>query len=153
MKQIIITLFFAAFAQNLSAQSLTIEKSASAAEALEQISKIKTASEVAGYRIGIFFDNSQDARYKASEAKKLFEQKFPSQPVYMVYQSPYYKVSAGDCLTEEEAIILFEQVRSVFPNAFVMRENMNISAFVGTEQEFSAMISNPADTTQIAPAL
>ncbi|MFI3279996.1 MAG: hypothetical protein SNG49_08685 [Rikenellaceae bacterium] len=113
-----------------SAQQLTIQSTPSAQEALDAISQTKQPSTVMGYRIGIFFDNSADARIKATEAKTKFTTSFPTQPVHMVYESPYYKVSVGNCLTEEEAIMLFERVRPVFPNAYVMRERMKISDFV-----------------------
>ncbi len=114
----------------LSAQQLTIKTSPDAQAALDEINQLRQGSSVMGYRIGIFFDNSQDARTKATEAKTKFEQSFPSQPVQMIYESPYYKVSAGNCLSEEEAIMLFERVRPIFPNAYVMRENMKISDFI-----------------------
>ncbi len=115
---------------SLSAQELTIRKSPKAQAALTQIDSLKGASTISGYRIGIFFDNGQQARTKATEARDHFAINFPAEPVYMVYQSPYYKVSAGNCLTEEEAIILFERIRKIFPNAYVMRETMPISSFI-----------------------
>ncbi len=100
---------------------------------MAQVDSMKLSSRVNGYRIGIFFDNGQDARRNATETRDKFSSLFPAEPVYMVYQSPYYKVSAGNCLTEEEAIILFERIRHLFPNAYVMRETMEISSFI--EQE------------------
>ncbi|MFR9526976.1 MAG: hypothetical protein SNI45_02760 [Rikenellaceae bacterium] len=130
MKKIISILFLLSIILSLSAQELTIRKSAKAQAALTQIDSLKGASTVSGYRIGIFFDNGQQARTKATEARDHFAINFPSEPVYMVYQSPYYKVSAGNCLTEEEAIILFERIRKIFPNAYVMRETMPISSFI-----------------------
>ncbi len=130
----LITLIFATFSlSSLSAQSLEVKHDESATRALEQIKEIKQPQSAMGYRIGIFFDNGQEARQKATEAKVLFTANFPTQPVYMVYESPYYKVSAGNCLTEEEAIMLFERIRKVFPNAYVMRENMKVSDFVEHE--------------------
>ena len=41
-----------------------------------------------------------------------------------VYENPYFKVSAGRCVTAEEAIMLLERVRVKFPKAFLMRETM-----------------------------
>lgn len=117
--------------------------------AIEQIDSIKLSTSVNGYRIGIFFDNGQEARTKATQARRKFEANFPTEPVYMVYQSPYYKVSAGNCLTEEEAIILFEKVRYVFPNAYVMREKMDVKSFVEQEVELPQIDS----TLIVAPAL
>lgn len=83
-----------------------------------------------GYRVCIFFDNSQSARARAVEARDLFESSFPDTKVYMVYENPYFKVSAGDCVTAEEAIILLGQVRSVFPKAFTVREDLTVADIV-----------------------
>ncbi len=131
MKKIIATLIaLCCIAVTISAQQLKVNKSASAQEALSKIEAVRKPTEVMGYRIGIFFDNGQEARSKATEAKALFNKEFPSQPVHMTYESPYYKVAAGNCLTEEEAIMLFERIRKIFPNAYVMREKMKISDFI-----------------------
>lgn len=130
MKYILSTLLALCIAFSSQAQQLTVKKSESAAAALSKINQTRKPSEAMGYRIGIFFDNSQYARAKATKAKELFLTEFPSQPVYMVYESPYYKVSAGNCLTEEEALILFERIRRTFPDAFVMREKIKISDFI-----------------------
>ncbi|MFI3281462.1 MAG: hypothetical protein R3Y44_05775 [Rikenellaceae bacterium] len=144
MKNIVLTLFALCFSLQLSAQQITLHKSESAEKALSQIDKIRQPTEAMGYRIGIFFDNGQDARSKATEAKKAFEDSFPTQPVYMVYESPYYKVSAGNCLTEEEAIMLFERVRKVFPSAYVMREKMKITDFVNDNSALPTDEPQPA---------
>ncbi len=144
MKSIItaLTLLICAATTTLQAQQLTVHKSVSAEAALNEIDNMKSTTEAMGYRIGIFFDNSQEARSKATEAKNDFEKAFPTQPVYMVYESPYYKVSAGNCLTEEEAIMLFERVRRHFPNAYVMRERMKVSDFVDSENASLAPIDS-----------
>ena len=35
-----------------------------------------------------------------------FKEIYPSIPVYMDYDDPYFKVTAGNCITYEEAVIL-----------------------------------------------
>ncbi len=116
---------------SLWAQSLTVTESAEAKEALLKIEQSKRrSSQVNGYRVGIFFDNGQNARNNAQAAKTKFKESFPYEEVYMQYESPYYKVSVGNCLTEEEAIMLFERVKGVFPNAYLMREMLKLSSFV-----------------------
>lgn len=85
-------------------------------------------SSVNGYRIRIFFDNSQTARTSASSTRARFEEMFPNIPVYLNYENPYFKVSVGNCLTIDEAIILWGQVKGAFDKAFVMREEIQLSA-------------------------
>ena len=84
----------------------------------------------AGYRVCIFSDNGPEAREGAFEAKKLFEETFPDVKVYMGYENPYFKVSVGNCLTAEEAIILKGRVSATFPKAFLKNEEIAVSDLV-----------------------
>lgn len=79
-----------------------------------------------GYRVCIFFDNGPDARSGAMAAKQLFEETFPGIRVYMVYESPWFSVSVGNCLTAEEAIILKGKVTTAFPKAFLKNEVISV---------------------------
>lgn len=80
-----------------------------------------------GYRVCIFFDNGQDARAGAMEAKKTFEEQFPDIKLYMVYENPYFRVTVGNCLTIEEAVILKGRVATAFPKAFPKAEELQLS--------------------------
>lgn len=64
-------------------------------------------------------------REGAFAARKLFEETFPGVKVCMGYDIPYFKVSVGNCLTTEEAIILKERVSATFPKAFVKSEELS----------------------------
>ncbi len=127
------------FKDTLSAYSesgarVTINESAEAQAALYRISQQPQKSTFLGYRIGIFFDNSASARANAEEAKRLFEESIEGERAYMVYENPYFKVSAGDCLTQEEAVILLNRVQRVFPKAYIMREQMEVERLVVREK-------------------
>lgn len=52
-------------------------------------------------------------------AKALFEETYPDVKVYVDYEIPYFIVSAGNCLTKEEAIMLKGRVSATFPKAFL----------------------------------
>lgn len=80
-----------------------------------------------GYRVCIFFDNGQDARAGAMEAKKIFEEQFPDIKLYMVYENPYFRVTVGNCLTIEEAVILKGKLAATFPKAFPKAEELQLS--------------------------
>ncbi len=77
-----------------------------------------------GYRVCIFFDNAESARAEAVKAKEQFVGAFPNERVYMVYENPYYKVSVGNCLSSEEAIVLKGRLTGLFPKAFIKREEL-----------------------------
>lgn len=86
-----------------------------------------------GYRLGIYSDNGQDAHGSSLAAKSTFEANFPGINVYWVYDNPYFKVTAGDCLTEEEAVMLLERVRPLFPKAYIVRAEMTAANIVQPE--------------------
>jgi hypothetical protein len=50
----------------------------------------------------------------------------PQLKTYVTYDNPYFKVTAGNCTTQEEALILLERVKPSFPKAFIMRENISM---------------------------
>ncbi len=110
--------------------AVTVVEHGNAAEAVAQAARQNARVRFKGYRVCIFFDNSQNARARAVEARELFESSFPETKVYMVYENPYFKVAAGDCVTSEEAIILLGRIRSVFPKAFTVREDLTIADLV-----------------------
>ena len=83
-----------------------------------------TPTAISGHRIMIFMSNSQSARNDALTARELFDTSFPKERSYVTYENPYFKVAVGNCTTQEEALILLERVRKLFPKAFIMRENI-----------------------------
>ena len=100
----------------------------SAADAVRELSnRNNTNARVRGYRVCIFFDNGQDARAGAMAAKELFQENFPNIKLYMVYENPYFRVTVGNCLTIEEAIILKGKLAAHFPKAFPKSEELALS--------------------------
>lgn len=82
------------------------------------------ATSVNGYRIMLFMSNSQTARADAFAACDSLAVRMPSLKTYVTYDNPYFKVTAGNCTTQEEALILLERVKYSFPKAFIMRESI-----------------------------
>lgn len=80
---------------------------------------------VAGYRVRIFFDNKQSARLESEEALKKFESMYHGIRAYRTYANPYFKVTVGDFRTKSEAMELLSRIKSIFPAAFVVKENIS----------------------------
>ena len=99
------------------------DATASAVRAVENASR---ATKVSGYRVVIFFNNGQYAGDNANKALEEFRAKYPKINAYLVYESPYFKVSVGDCLTMEEATILMNSFISDYPKAFPKREDIRL---------------------------
>jgi hypothetical protein len=72
---------------------------------------------VYGFRIQIFASSTGDnANRVASDARSVL-----TEPVYVDYIAPYYKVRVGDCLTYEDAEVLKNRVlRQGYHGAFIV---------------------------------
>lgn len=107
---------------------VTIVEHSDAANAIRIMQQHKQADDkIRGYRVRIFFDNSQNARALATSTLSRFKEFFPEIPVYMNYENPYFKVTVGNCISAEEAITLWGKVKNSFDRAFVVRETVQIS--------------------------
>lgn len=100
-------------------------QAASAVKVMEQHNVAN--DKIRGYRVRIFFDNSQHARSSAESALSRFKEFYPDVPAYMNYENPYFKVTVGNCISAEEAITLWGKVKNNFDRAFVVRETVQIS--------------------------
>lgn len=119
---------------------LTEHGAAAAAVAALQASSAEV--KVKGYRIQIFSNNVQNARSLAQAAEARFKELYPNIPVYPVYDNPYFKVTVGNCLTVEEANILWGKVKNTFDRAIVVQPEIPLSLF---KQSLSLV-----DTTTVA---
>ncbi len=106
---------------------VVVTEQGSAAQVIAAAEAAQSAPRLRGYRVCIFFDNSQNARAEAMEARKIFEEHFPEIPLYMVYENPYFRVTVGNCLTIEEAIILKGRLAAHFPKAFPKSEELTLN--------------------------
>ena len=121
--------FRSSLAQSQNGAAIVVNEQGDASLAVESATTQTQRSNVRGYRIGIFYDNSQDARERAAEAEQLFRSSFPSIPVYKDYRNPYFIVTVGNCLTQEEATILWGRVKNLFPKAHITRTDIPIALF------------------------
>lgn len=131
---------------------VTVTEDESTAAAVRQSDLRVKPSKVRGYRVVIFFDNGQYASDKAKTVMNSFTKTFPSINAYMIYENPYFKVSVGDCLTMEEAVILMNRVGDAFPTAFPKSEQIELSELVDVKPERSEQSSSAGDRLADAPA-
>ena len=101
-----------------------------------------------GYRIRIFASHTQSARTDAEAAIALFEEHFKA-PVYFTYENPYFIVTAGNCLTHEEAIVHLSKVKRVFPKAFIVTCDIPAEALIRKPEPRPEVA--PEATPEIAP--
>lgn len=98
-----------------------------AAEAVRAAARQNARQRFKGYRVCVFLDNGPEARAQAQAAETLFRERFPEIPVHLFYEKLYFKVTAGNCVTAEEAILLMERVRELFPKAFIKSEDLTVA--------------------------
>lgn len=86
---------------------------------------------VEGYRVYIFRDNSQFGRDKARGVLARFRSEFPDiAGDTLIYRNPDWMVAVGNCLSREEAVIVFGRVKGVFENTVIRQENIPLRNFL-----------------------
>ena len=112
--------------------NVRIIQSASIRNAVEMKVRGNATQELSGYRIRIFFDNSQTARSDSEAALYRFKVKNPGIAAYRSFTSPYFKVTVGDYRNRSEALQALQHIRKDFPTAFIVRENFRFPALENT---------------------
>lgn len=109
-------------ARTMDGAMVRVRESGMVSSAVSEIESKARRQEVEGYRVVIFKDNGQYAGDNARKVLETFQKNYPHINAYMVYESPYFKVSVGDCLTLEEASHLMSQLLGEYPESFPKRE-------------------------------
>lgn len=110
-----------------SAATVNITEHGSAADAVRKYDSSSKPTTVPGYRIRIFFGNGQNARGIAQGTQGKFKNEFPGIPTYLVYENPAWMVTVGNCVTMDEALMLWNKVKKSFDTAFIWRGELPVS--------------------------
>lgn len=114
-------------------------------DAVKAVESQRRSKEVSGFRIVIFSDNSQYAGDNADAVLQEFKTMYPHINAYLVYESPYFKVSVGDCLSMEEAQILMAKILGNYPKAFPRRESIALEALTAPLN----VVAEPVDSLTV----
>ncbi len=76
-----------------------------------------------GYRIQITYTTDRDEAYKA---KARLYKEFDAANSYIEYEQPNYKLRLGDFKTRLEATAFLQQVISLYPGAFIVKDRVKI---------------------------
>lgn len=80
---------------------------------------------VQGFRILIISTND---RTKANDAKIKVYQNFPELKAYLLYQSPYYKLKAGNFKDQKEAEAYLKKIQLYFPTGvYIIRDTIEVN--------------------------
>lgn len=78
-----------------------------------------------GYRIRIYFDNSQNARAVSEQIVDTFKVHYPEVPVFRIYDNPYFKVTVGEFRSRSDAMRFMEAIRKEYPTVFLVKESFS----------------------------
>lgn len=78
-----------------------------------------------GYRIRVFYESSQSARARSESIARSISANYPGVGVYRTFDSPNFKVSVGDFRTKDEALKMFNELKSAYPTALLLKETIN----------------------------
>ena len=113
---------------NGDSMNVSISKPEYIKAALDSQIVANPARSISGYRIRVYFDNSQSSRTDSEAILRRFETAYPGVPVYRTYANPYFKVTAGDFRTRSEAMALLVRLKDEFPRALLVKERINYPA-------------------------
>jgi len=113
-------------------KNVTVSQSSGIRSAMEARKAHNRGRMYSGYRIRIFFDNSQTARWASETAMNNFKQMYPGTSAYRTFQSPYFKVTVGDYRSRAEAQAALVSIKASFPAAFIVKEKFKYPALDNT---------------------
>ena len=131
------TLFFSAFAQvpENNPEKTTIEKNDSyeviGDRRLKKLeNRIITINEnkktIEGYRLQLFSSSGPNSFNQANEVQTGFLTIYNEVPAYVVHKKPAFKVRVGDFRTRLEAERFFIELKENFPDAFIVKDSINL---------------------------
>lgn len=104
---------------------LTVHQSKDVEDALRNHVARNRSRVISGYRVRIFFDNSQSSRTLSEATLAAFRSRYPGYAAYRSYVNPYFKVTVGDFRTRSEAMQLLQLIKPSYPSAFIVKENIH----------------------------
>lgn len=110
---------------SLTSGTVNIEQSNAVRAAFSRHVARNSSRKITGYRVRIFFDNSQNARQRSESVAGAFASAYPGISIYRTYVSPYFKVTVGDFRSRDEAQLFAERLKGWFPSAFLVKESIN----------------------------
>ncbi|MBQ0086941.1 MAG: SPOR domain-containing protein [Bacteroidales bacterium] len=102
-----------------------VRQSDAVRSAFENYKEGNRERKITGYRVRIFFDNSQEARVRSEAVAREFAAEHPDVKVYRSHISPYFKVTVGDFRSRIEAMAFAKTISDKYPSVFLVKENIH----------------------------
>ena len=82
--------------------------------------------QISGYRVQIFSVSGVNSKDKVNKEKAEYLLKNKDANIYIVYQSPYFKLRIGDYRDKLEAHYHLQEIIKDYPFAFTVKDEVNI---------------------------
>jgi len=86
---------------------------------------------ITGFRINIFSQSGNHSRSGAMTAQTIFSERFPDMKSYVNFEEPYFRINVGNFRTQLEAAAALERLRAAYPQAFLVRDVLNVKDLLG----------------------
>ena len=104
---------------------VTVNQSPAMKSAFDSYVSANASKKVTGYRIRVYYENSQNARNRSEAIARTISGTYPGIGVYRTFESPNFKVCVGDFRTKDEALKLYHALKSSYPTAIILKETIN----------------------------
>jgi hypothetical protein len=81
---------------------------------------------IPGFRLQLFFTSGVNGKKLAQEVEADFIKKYPDVPAYLIWDSPNYKVRVGDFRTRLDALKFQDEIKTYFPNAYIVPDEIKL---------------------------
>ena len=81
---------------------------------------------ISGYRVQVFSVSGVNSKDKVNKEKAEYLLKNKDANIYIVYQSPYFKLRIGDYRDKLEANYYLQEIIKDYPFAFIVKDEINI---------------------------
>ena len=78
---------------------------------------------IKGYRVQVYFGAE---KMKAKDVKSKFLSKYPDAKAYEIFETPYFKIRAGNFRTKLEAYQFQQKIKDAFPGAFIVEDMIEL---------------------------
>jgi hypothetical protein len=110
---------------NVSRHNVTVIEDPKIISLVEKHTYLNEKQKIVGWRVQIFFESGNNSKSRAYNKKGLFMAMYPNTGVYLMFQSPYYKVRVGDFRSRMDAEGFKQKLLGEFPDAFVVKDEIN----------------------------
>ena len=104
---------------------VSVNQSSAMKSAFDSYVSANASKRITGYRIRVYYENSQNARNRSEAIARTISGTYPGIGVYRTFESPNFKVCVGDFRTKDEALKLYHALKSSYPTAIILKETIN----------------------------